>query len=196
MSVNLLEKIQQNLHYPPLQKIDPNTEKVVEDKSKPDEHRFSQAAIPAILTALYNYSKNDEGAKAILSGDNSTNWLASVFGDDNEFFTSKIGEYAYQEQPSVKLNAIASEAVRVIKEHLGAEATMMDVKELLASQMNTFLLYLPEELHLGASMNDTTLDDNTHKMEGPISTLMHKIGSAFAKPTSEEEIKQNQRVTN
>jgi hypothetical protein len=43
MSIHLLETIQNNLHYPPLKKIDPNTQELKAGA----EHTFSQAAIPA-----------------------------------------------------------------------------------------------------------------------------------------------------
>jgi len=55
MSINLLEIVQKNLGYPTLQKIDPNTQVVVADDKKPDEDKFSQAAIPAVLAAFYKY---------------------------------------------------------------------------------------------------------------------------------------------
>jgi hypothetical protein len=40
-------------------------------------------------------------------------------------------------------------------------------------------------------LHDTTLDDKTNKMEGPISSLMQNIGSAFSQPVSDEEIKKS-----
>ncbi len=49
MSINLIETIQNNLHYPALQKIDPNTQEVKVDNNTPDEHRFSQASIPVYI---------------------------------------------------------------------------------------------------------------------------------------------------
>jgi hypothetical protein len=38
-------------------------------------------------------------------------------------------------------------------------------------------------------LHDNTLDDNTHKMEGPVSSLMQSIGTAFSTPFTAEEIK-------
>jgi predicted ArsR family transcriptional regulator len=54
MSVNLLEKVQQNLGYAPLHKIDPNNAQEVTVHNEP-QYQFAQAAIPAVLTALYKY---------------------------------------------------------------------------------------------------------------------------------------------
>ena len=193
MSTNLLQQIQANLQYPPLQKIDPNTQEVKADSSTPDEHRFSQAAIPAILTGLYKYVSTDEGAETILRGDNSTNWVSSIFADTKSEVVQKIASYSYTPVDGIesRLNDIAREAVRLTRENIKENATMMDVKKFLFAQRDTILLYLPEALHMGELLHDNTVDDNTNKMEGPISTLMHKIGSAFSKPSDEAEVKSN-----
>lgn len=191
MSINLLETIQQNLGYPPLQKIDPNTQQVVEDDKTPDEHKFSQAAIPAVLTALYKYVQSDAGAEDFLRGDNSSNWVSKIFDDNKKGAIQKISAYAKQSNhdPVAKMNAIANEAEKIVKENLSADATIKDVKTFFSNQTNNILLYLPAELNMGELLHDSTLDDKTNKMEGPISSLMQNIGSAFSKPVIDEEVK-------
>ena len=191
MSVNLLETIQKNLGYPALQKIDPNTQAVVEDAKTPDEHKFSQAAIPAVLTALYKYVQSDEGATVVLRGDNSTNWVGEIFHDNTKEVLQTIASYSHQPGNvfNLKLNEIANEAVKITKENLPANAGIKEVKVFFSNQRNTILLYLPAALNMGGLLNDDTLDDNTNKMEGPVSSLMHAIGSAFSTPVTEEEIK-------
>ena len=191
MSINILETVQQNLGYPALQKIDPNTQQVVEDDKTPDEHKFSQAAIPAVLTALYKYVQSDDGAEDFLRGDNSSNWVSKIFDDNKKEAIQKISAYARQSNhdPIAKMNAIANEAVKVVKENLSADAPSKDVKIFFNNQKNNILLYLPAELNMGELLNDTTLDDKTNKMEGPMSSLMQSIGTAFSGPVSEEEIK-------
>lgn len=193
MSSNLLETIQQNLGYPALQKIDPNTQHVVENDKTPDEHKFSQAAIPAVLTALYKYVQSDAGAEDFLRGDNSSNWVSKIFDDNKKEAIQKISAYAKQSNhdPVAKMNAIANEAVKVVKENISADAGIKEVKLFFGNQANNILLYLPAELNMGELLHDTTLDDKTNKMEGPISSLMQNIGSAFSKPVSEEEIKKS-----
>ncbi|MEP7107658.1 MAG: hypothetical protein ABI760_06735, partial [Ferruginibacter sp.] len=184
MSINLIETIQVNLHYPPLQKIDPNTQEVVTNDHKPAEHRFSQAAIPAVLTGLYEYATTDAGAENILRGNISTNWMALVFDDTKNEVIKRIASYSTDsnEDSLKQMNDIAREAVRLIRENIKPEGTMMDVKRFMSAQTSTILLYLPEALHMGALLKDSTLDDNTNKMEGPVSSLMHKLGSAFSNP--------------
>ena len=102
-----------------------------------------------------------------------------------------ISSYASQsaESPVIKMNAIASEAVKVVKENLSPGAGIKEVKLFFSNQRNNILLYLPAALNMGELLHDNTLDDNTNKMQGPISSLMQSIGAAFSKPVTGEEIK-------
>ena len=188
MSINLLEAVQQKLGYPVLQKIDPNTQEVKADKSTPDEERFSQAAIPSVLIALYNYSTLDAGAEAILNG-GEYDWTENIFGDHKEEAIKKIAEYSYQspDQAYSQIEEIADEAIVEIKNNLKPEAHIIDVKKLLADQRNLVLPYLPADLHMGEILNNPTFDDRTNKMEGPVSNLMHAIGNIFSASDTEEK---------
>jgi len=191
MSINLLETIQKNLNYPPLKKIDPNTQEVTADNNAPSEDRFAQAAIPAMLTGIYRYSTADEGAENILRGDISTDWVTTVFEERTGEVIEKVAQYSFQPVGTVhqRMNEIAWEAVGLVREEIKTDADKMNVKDYIAGQRNSILLYLPAALHLGELLEDDTLDDNTHKMEGPVSSLMNKIGAAFSKPADEEEVK-------
>lgn len=192
MATDLLAFVQDNLGYPPLQKIDPNTEAVMENDNTPEEHRFSQAAIPAVLTALYKYVQTDEGATVVLRGDTSTNWVERIFANDKHALLSNIASYSKDKSENLdhKLNQIASEAVAVTKQQLVPGADIMAVKTFFSNQRNNILLYLPAALHMGELLKDDTLDDNTNKMEGPVSSLMHSIGNAFSNPVTKDEIKE------
>lgn len=189
MAINLLQTIQENLHYPPLQKIDPNTE-VVEVVSQSNEHRFSQAAITTVLTGLYTYSSNDENAEKILNGSINSDWVTEIFGSVKHKVIDKICNYSFQQDKDLvtgRVNDIAAEAIKIIKNEVSQDGTIMDVKKLLSAQTTLWLAYLPTELQIGQLLNEETLDDNTNKMDGPISSLMHKIGSAFSNPSSDTE---------
>ena len=191
MSINLLETVQQNLGYPQLQKIDPNTQQMVEDDNTPAEHKFSQAALPAILMGLYKYVMTDAGADEFLQGDNATNWLKNIFPDNKKEAIETISSYAKQsgDDPIAKLKAIVTETIKVVKTNLAADAGAKEVKDFFSNQRNNILPYLPAALNMGELLHDSTMDDNTNKMEGPVSSLMHKIGSAFSKPVMDEEFK-------
>ena len=189
MSVNLITTVQQNLGYPPLHKIDPNTngEHHVEDQ-------FSQVAIPAVLTALYRYVQSDEGAVAILNGENEPGWVTRIFNDHIEDVVQTICSYASEEgaEPVAAMNRIANEAVKIANTQLPANAGIKDVKLFFRGQRNNILPYLPAALHMGEWLNDETLDDNTNKMEGPVSSMMKGIASVFSTPVTDEEIKKKE----
>ena len=193
MSVNLIKAIQENLGFPPLKKIDPNTQQPATDKGEDVVNKFSQAAIPAVLTGLYRYVQSDEGAAAFLNGSNSTNWVTKIFDDKRKEAVQTISAYAQQsnEDPIAKMNAIANEAVAVVKQNLDAHAGIKEVKLFFSGQRNNILPYLPAELKMGELLHDNTLDDNTNKMEGPISSLIQNIGAAFSNPVTGEEINGN-----
>lgn len=191
MSVNLLETIQQNLGYPPLQKIDPNTQQVTEDKNESSEDKFSQAAIPAVLTGLYEYVQTDEGAEEILKAGSSTGWIAKLFDAGKKEVVQKISDYGNKsyEDTDIKMNAIANEAVKLVKENLDGDADIKAVKLFLSDQKNNILLHLLPALSMGKVVHDNALDDNTNKMEGPVSSLIQNIGNIFSSPVTGEEIK-------
>ena len=191
MSVNLIKTIQENLGFQSLKKIDPNTQQPASDKDEEVTNKFSQAAIPAVLAALYKYVQTDEGAAEVLSIKNSDNWIAKIFDDNRKEAIQTISAYAQQsnEDPVAKMNAIANEAVKVAKENMAADADIKEVKLFFGDQRNNILLYLPAELKMGELLHDNTMDDNTNKMEGPVSSLMQSIGAAFTNPVTEDEIK-------
>lgn len=182
MSINLLEAIQTKLGYPALQKIDPNTQKVVDDSSTPSEDQFSQAAIPAVLTTLYDYSRTDEGAENILQNSVFAGGTNLIFAGKEENIIQQIADYSGKsnEITREKVNTITATGVNFIKENLPEQATIHDVRIFLAGQKNNILSYLPAALHTGELLHDNTLDDNTNKMGGLLSGLMHTLGDTFS----------------
>lgn len=189
MTINILDAVQKKLGYPVLQKISPNTETVTDNSSVNGEHQFSQAAIPAMLTALYKYVQTDAGAETVLRGDYSTDWVNTIFDEKKRAVVATIASYSRQPDAEEKMNDIADEAIRFTKENLPADAGIKDVKTFFSSQRNILLLYLPPALNLGSLLDDDTLDDNIHKMEGPVSSLMQSIGDVFSNPVTKEETK-------
>jgi hypothetical protein len=191
MSINILETVQQHLGYPALQKIDANTQQVVIDEKTPDEDKFSQAAIPAVLTALYKYVQEDEKALEFLNAGDSYNWAGKIFEDHKTEAIQTIATYANKSKADtiVKLNVIANEAVKSVKENLPAHPAVKEVKTFFSHQINTILLYLPAELNMGELLHDNTLDDKTNKMGGLMSGLIQSIGNVFSSPVSDEAIK-------
>lgn len=181
MSNHLVNSLQIQMGYPVLQKIDPNTQAVIEPAST-TENRFGQAAIPAVLTALYKYSDTDDGAGNVLQGNTPADLTTLLFKENKDDIIGMIASYSSCTTIFAEENTslIAATAVYIIKQELPATATIHDVRNFLAGQKNDILLYLPAELKLGELLDENTLDDRTNKMEGPFSSLMHTIGDQFS----------------
>lgn len=190
MSVHLLQKVQQLLGYPELKKIDPNNDNL-SAAGEPTRHIFSQAAVPAVLTAMYKYVQSDAGAEEVLRGDSSTNWVGKIFHGHYKDAVEKIQSFAADDttDTTAKMNTIAVAAAGIVKQNLPAAAGIRDVKVFFLNQRNNILPYLPPELKLGDLLNDDTVDDNVNKMEGPVSSLIKGIGSAFSNPVTGDEVK-------
>ncbi len=182
MPINLVSLVQQNLGYPALIKMDANTQEAVIDTSLPAEDRFSQAAIPAVLITIYKYSRADENAEKLLKDEAVSEWMTLMQEKAPGEMIQVVADYAgiSAEESGNRMNAIAAESVRLIKLDIGEKGTILDLKNLMADQRNFILPYLPAAMQLGAMLDDSTLDDRTNKMQGPVSGLMHAIGNKLA----------------
>ena len=187
--MNLPEAVQADLGYPPLSKFNVNTQEVKNSNTNPED-KFSQAAIPTVLIGLYKYSLTDTGASAILSTNISSNWVMEIFPGYNYDIVDRIAGYSGEDKDSThaKLNTIAQTAVAEVRKAVAPGNQILDVKKFLSDQKINMYLYLPEALHIGQLLDDTTVDDKTKKMEGPVSNLIKAVGDAFSKPDKDETI--------
>jgi len=178
--MNLVETIQQNLGFEPLQKIDPNTQEVAVNTNS--EAALAQAAIPSVLIALYKYTLSDEGAEDVIREKFSTEWVNAFFGKNMGIATMKIADYASASTQHAYeiMEAVAVEAVKQVQRNEAGDQEATVVKKFMNDQRNNILHYLPASLQIGKLLNDSTLDDRTNKMEGPISGLMHAIEKKFS----------------
>ena len=190
MSGDLIKEVQENLGYPSLHKVDLVTGTVITNDGKEPEDCFSQAILPTVLTALHRYSRTDEAAETILFANISLDWAGFIFGDQTNEIIAKISAYSQRtkEDSIMEINAVTREAILVIRESLGENKSIVRVKNILSDSLDETLLYLPPVMEIGKLLHDNTLDDGTHKMEGPISGLMHAIGSAFSGSDSDENM--------
>lgn len=177
MAANLVESIQKNLEYPVLQKVDPNIHETKRDAGRSPEEKLGQAAIPSVLTSIYRLTRSDEGSKYILSVEGKGNKLGRLLGDKKNIAVEKVTQYAgvTKETAEESMEEIADDAIRLIKESAGENATVEKVKTLMSNQRHHILVYLPAALQLGDLLNDESLDDRTNKMEGPVSGFLHRI---------------------
>jgi len=182
MAFNIIESIQKSLGYPELQKIDPNTQEVKNPGNISPQDYLRQAAIPAVLTGIYKFTRTEEGNAEILKGELKGILLSLIFGNTKDEVVEKVSRYTGNsvEYTSGKMEDIARGAVTVIREHLKNEPSSASVKDLLTAQRHNILVYLPASLQLGDILKDETLDDRTNKMEGPVSGVMHTIGQVFS----------------
>jgi hypothetical protein len=190
MPVNLLVSIPKNLDYPALKKIDPNTQDIPSDQYATDDERLNQAAITAVLIAMYKYTRSNQGAEQVLCGDMSSNWLDSILGDTSKDAIRKVADYGHtsEEHAAEKMEMVARESVRIIRE--SNPVAVSDVKNILLAQKDMILTHLPPALNMGDLLKDETIDDRTNKMEGPMSTFMKNIGSVFStSEKSKEDLK-------
>lgn len=181
MSQNILIAIQEKLKYPPLQKMDANSRDTETSETIKEDH-FSQSAIPSVLTALCQYCKTDAGIESIIENNSSSQWLTIVLGNKKQAVIGKIAGYSEETPSNVedKLNAILNTAISNIKEMAGEGKDTQLIKLYLARQRNNILPYLPSALQMGELLDDSTLDDNTHKMGGPFSSIINALGDQFS----------------
>lgn len=177
MPTNLVELIQKNLQYPPLCKIDPNTQDVKKKEEHSSIDNLAQAAIPAVLTALYRLSRTDEGSLKILNAGASSDLLATLFNEQENLVVEKVAQYGgvSSNQAKSHMDNIADEAIKILKEHAGTDPGPQKLKQYMNDQRHQILVYLPAALNLGDLLEDEGLDDKTNKMEGPVSNFVHKI---------------------
>jgi hypothetical protein len=177
---SVLESIQKNLGYQPLQKIDPNTQDIKPNEKNLGIHSLTQAAIPAMICGLMNGLQTKEGAEVILHQENA-DWLETIFGKQAQDLVERIAEYAGTniEYTRQEIIHIANEAVRLIREAVSGKQDQESIHHYAALQKNETLLYLPAALRLGNLVNNNPMDDRTHQMQGPISSMMHSIENRF-----------------
>ena len=174
--MNIVEAICRQMGYEPLPKIDPNNQQPENNAA----HTLPQAVIPAVLTGIYSATRTDEGLANYLNNKESRDWGTVIFGDGKAHVIDEICRYAGVDQSTAanKIQEVATVAHHIIVSNEDSD-TVPELKVFLDYQRTNILEHLPPQLEMGKILNDTTLDDRTNKMEGPISTLMHKIEEAF-----------------
>jgi hypothetical protein len=194
MTSNLIQLLQEKLNCPPLQKIDPNTQDIAVTGVDEHPNKLMQAVIPSVLTGFYKLTRSREGAALLLGGNISTTWVETLFADNKEAVISNIAAYAGTGEPEVsrQIGLAAAEASSIIKTNAspGTVPTEDSITLFMKNERNNILHYLPAALQIGGLLNDTTLDDHTNKMDGPVSGLMHSIEKIFSgSPPAPEELK-------
>jgi hypothetical protein len=181
MAINIVEALQRRLGINTIKKIDVNATHQSETMQPEKTDHAAQAAVAAVLVALYRYGKTDEGS-ANLVRTTPGQCLSTLFENKEEIAVNKVADYADipVEEARRLMTKAADEAVSQIQGSVGKEATPEHIKAYLASQRHNILVYLPAELEMGKILDDSALDDRTNKMEGPVSSFMHFIENLMA----------------
>ncbi len=177
--MNLPEKLQEHLAYPKLQVIDANTG-LPEDTTA--FNAFSQSALISFLTGLYKSTRTKETALVISDYSDAASLLSGIFKNESEL-ADAISAYTNESAAASKekLMEVATGWLAFQKQIPADEKAGTDhLQNLMTSQRHEILRYLPGGLKLGDLLNDDTLEDKSNKMEGPISSLMHKIENSFS----------------
>ena len=189
--MNLVETIQKNLGFQLLQKIDPNTQEVKKPENMSVQDYLPQAAIPVVLLGLYKFSRTEEGNAELLKGELQNKLLKTIFGKNTQQVIDRVAKYTgnTSEYTADKMEVIAWEALHTIRKALSTQTTDTKIKTFLADQSHNILVHLPASLQIGEVLKDDTIDDRSHKMEGPVSSYMHWIESFF--PSTDRKKEEN-----
>jgi hypothetical protein len=175
MVTNIVEAIQKNLGYQPLKKVDPNTQEIKDARKMPPDQKLPQAAIPAVLAAMIKYSDGTDGIK-LLSGDKNENWLTTIYSGKEGDAVQKVADYAgvTLDEARKQMENIAQEAVRIVRDVINSPDAEK-LRSFMNSQRHSILSHLPATMKMGDVLNEETFDDRTNKMEGPVSSFLHRI---------------------
>jgi len=175
MFTNIAEAIQKNLGYTPLKKVDPNTQEIKEVREMTPGEKLSQAGIPAVLAAMIKYSDGKEGIN-LLAVKKNKNWLSTIYYGKEKDAIKKVADYAgvAAEEAERHMENISDEAVRIVNDTLKTPDAEK-LRSFMNSQRHSILSHLPAAMKMGDILNEETFDDRTNKMEGPVSSFLHKI---------------------
>ena len=180
MSINIAEEVQERLQFPPLQKIDPNTENTRQETNEM-VYPATQAAVMVAVAGLYKLTRTTEGSVKLLSSGKHA-WLKEVYAENYQQTLLHVSKYTSGSIEEIEslVDKSADTAVLILHEQLAGNVNAESVMNFMSGQRDQLLVYLPAGLQLGDMLKDPMLDDNTNKMEGPVSSLMHKIENIFS----------------
>ncbi len=179
--MNLSQDLQEFLHYPVLQKMDSTTG----HPENEDQYDItSQSVLILFLSALYKATRTKEAAEEINKQQNAEELLHIIFKNKAEVITA-VAEFTNNAEGfiNIKLDEVAAGYLYVINQSNYVTELKNDnyLEDLLSSERIKILPCLPPGLNTGKLLGDESIDDNTNKMEGPVSSLMSKIEGVFSK---------------
>jgi hypothetical protein len=186
-----LDKIREQMGFPPFVKIDPNTQEIATDNKHNDRQKLGQAAICAVMEGLYKYTRSEEGFLFLMNKDRNVPWNTMLFGNGEDKLVDNIIKYAHSNDADVRNvmqetgNVAWQSAQRELRDHFSFD----NASSHFGSMRNSILQYLPAALQVGKFLNDNSIDDRTNKMEGPASGFLHRVEKLFSQPQKQTAMK-------
>ena len=189
MSINILEELRKNVGMPPLKKVDPNTQEVKLTSDKEKENKLMQAIMPTVVAGMYDCARSEEGLDFLAGNSSTPDWLTLLFEKNAAEVKERLAHYSNNTIYAVQthFNSVATEAVKILRSAANEKDRRVSIRNIAGAQRDWFLPYLPAELRIGKLLDDNTMDDRTNKMEGPVSTFMHKIETMITGQESVED---------
>ena len=186
MPFNIIERLARLEGIDKLPEISPNTQDVPDEKSD-TTNRLVQAVIPSVLAGFYKYTRDEEHAARIPAQNGKADWVETLFGAEKHNLMKRISIYsgASTKEAGDKMQQVSNNIVNIIHEEIPNPDGKI-IKNYFTAQRNDILHHLPAAIEIGNVLNDTTLDDRTNKMSGPVSGLMHGIEKTFASTDTEK----------
>ncbi|HVY75666.1 MAG TPA: hypothetical protein VG890_12590 [Puia sp.] len=179
--MNIIETIQRNLGHGPIRKVDPNTQEVDDKSQTHGNPALAQAAIPTVLLGIFNFLEKDPRPDWLTGGQQTGYLLDKIFGRLKQPVIEKVMVYSSMGEKNTvaEMEHIAAESVRVVYDQIIDPENESRIEAYVAQHKPDVLLFLPASMQLGALLGNSSLDDRTHKMDGPVSGLMHRLEKQF-----------------
>lgn len=189
MAINILEQLTKNVGMQPLIKVDPNTQEVKVTSDSEKENKLMQAIVPTVVAGLYDCARSEAGLDFLTGSSSTPDWLALLFAKNAPEVKQRLANYSNNTEDAVQthFNSVAAEGTKILRTHASENDRKVSIRNIAGAQRDWFLPYLPAELRIGKLLDDNTMDDRTNKMEGPVSTMMHKIETILTGQESKEE---------
>lgn len=181
---DLLKATTEKLGYGPLLTVSSTSREVTGNSNK-----AAQAIIPSVLVGFLNLTDSDKGLETILNY-NGNDWASVLFNNKKDEALNNIARYSglEEEQLTREINNTAKTALGIVKESVKDPTNKDSIKSYLKDQRNVILNHLPASLDMGSLLKNAVIDDYTTKMQGPFSTVMHKITESFDKNETDEDL--------
>ncbi len=178
MKEDIIKRIETSLGGDAIPKIDPNTQQPANNKLV----SIDDAVVPAMLAGLYKKTRSEAGAAELIAGKQSNKSIFEIiFGEQKDDVARSVANYAGV--PEADALTEMQDVADVSREYVVNDLKHDNATSLMdffTAQRTHILTHLPPALNMGELLQDSTIDDQTNKMEGPMSGLMHGIEKIFS----------------